>query len=240
MHFKYAGIMNIVYVTLMYGFGMPVLYPIAVYALVVLYLSEKAMLYYSYRQPPTYDQRLSNYVIVSMMMGPCLMLFFGYWMLSSKQLISNGHLQPRDFGNDPELSEHVWREVFQKEGWTGPAWPVLLCAFIVLFMVLFHKPLNKLWNKIFSCWVVGDVDPNEEIDKYWKSLDTHDLGWSYCEEMKARELFKPFGLDFNLLTDESFSVLEEEYKNRNIKDELNKELVKKGKPGIQVEAKRTI
>lgn len=49
MHFKYAGILNIVYVTLMYGFGMPILYPIAVYALVVLYLSEKAMLYYSYR-----------------------------------------------------------------------------------------------------------------------------------------------------------------------------------------------
>jgi hypothetical protein len=41
--------MNICFVTMMYGFGIPVLYPIAVYAMVVLYLSEKALLYYSYR-----------------------------------------------------------------------------------------------------------------------------------------------------------------------------------------------
>lgn len=84
MHFKYSGIMNICFVTLMYGFGMPILYPIAVYALVVLYLSEKALLYYSYRQPPSYDQRLSNTVIRMMMSGPVLMLSFGYWMVSSK------------------------------------------------------------------------------------------------------------------------------------------------------------
>lgn len=84
MHFKYASIMNICYVTLMYGFGIPLLYPIAVYALVVLYVSEKALLYYSYRQPPAYDERLSNMVARTLMAAPVFGLFFGYWMLSSK------------------------------------------------------------------------------------------------------------------------------------------------------------
>lgn len=55
MHFKYSGILNIVFVTTMYGFGLPALYPAAVAGLVILYLSEKALLYYSYRQPPAYD-----------------------------------------------------------------------------------------------------------------------------------------------------------------------------------------
>lgn len=55
MHFKYSAIMNICFVTLMYGFGMPVLYPVAVVSLVILYISEKLLLYYSYRQPPAYD-----------------------------------------------------------------------------------------------------------------------------------------------------------------------------------------
>lgn len=101
MHFKYSGILNIVWVTLMYGVGLPYLFPAAVYALVVLYVTEKFMLYYSYRQPPSYDQRLSNYVIKLMLGAPVFMLFFGYWMLSSKQLISNNYLSPRAFGNDP-------------------------------------------------------------------------------------------------------------------------------------------
>lgn len=117
MHFKYSGILNIVFVTLMYGVGLPYLFPTAVAALVILYYTEKALLYYSYRQPPSYDQRLSNFVIRMMLGGPVLMLFFGYWMLSSKQLISNEYLSPREFGNDPELSQHTMGDVFSSYGW---------------------------------------------------------------------------------------------------------------------------
>lgn len=107
MHFKYASIMNICFVTLMYGFGIPLLYPIAVYAMVVLYLSEKALLYYSYRQPPAYDERLSNMVARTLMIAPVFGLFFGYWMLSSKQIISNDYLSPREFGDDVEITQHT-------------------------------------------------------------------------------------------------------------------------------------
>lgn len=48
MHFKYAAIMNIVYITLMFGIGLPLLFPLAVLALTILYVSEKLMLYYAY------------------------------------------------------------------------------------------------------------------------------------------------------------------------------------------------
>ena len=30
IHFKYSGILNIMYITMMYGLGMPILFPIAV------------------------------------------------------------------------------------------------------------------------------------------------------------------------------------------------------------------
>jgi hypothetical protein len=189
MHFKYAAIMNICYVTLMYGFGMPILYPIAVYALVVLYLSEKALLYYSYRQPPTYDERLSNTVVRMLMGAPVFGLMFGYWVLSSKQLIDNDHLEPREFGDDTPKSQHLMQSVFQPSGWEGPAWPVLMMAFVTLFICIFHKYLNTLFDKMFPCWTVGDYDPNEEIGDYWHSLSTEDLYWSYHEERKFRILF---------------------------------------------------
>jgi hypothetical protein len=37
MHYKYSTLMNIVFVTFMYGFGMPTLFPIACFSFIVLY-----------------------------------------------------------------------------------------------------------------------------------------------------------------------------------------------------------
>ena len=73
----------------MYGLGIPILFPIAVFSFLVLYLVEKSMLYWSYRQPPMYDDRLNTSVLTKMTYAPLLFLLFGYWMLSNIQLFSN-------------------------------------------------------------------------------------------------------------------------------------------------------
>ena len=92
MHYKYSTVLNIVFVTFMYGFGMPMLFPIACASFVVLYFQEKLMLYYGYRLPPMYDERLSESVINWMRFAPLFFLAFGYWMASNQQLLSNDHL----------------------------------------------------------------------------------------------------------------------------------------------------
>ena len=84
MHFKYSGLMNIIFVTMTYGFGIPILFPIAVVAILVLYLVEKTMLFYAYRLPPMYDERLSQSVIGILYYAPIFFLGFGYWMASNK------------------------------------------------------------------------------------------------------------------------------------------------------------
>ena len=48
MHYKYSMMLNTIFVTFMYGFGLPMLFPVAVLAMVVLYFVEKTMLYYVY------------------------------------------------------------------------------------------------------------------------------------------------------------------------------------------------
>ena len=83
MHFKYSSILTIVYITFLYGFGMPVLFPIAVCSFCVLYLVEKFMLFYGYVVPPMYDERLSNSVLDKLQAAPLLYLAFGYWTASS-------------------------------------------------------------------------------------------------------------------------------------------------------------
>jgi hypothetical protein len=89
IHYKYSSILNITFVTFMYGLGVPILFPIAVFSFLVLYLVEKSMLYWCYRQPPMYDDKLNKSVLTKMTYAPLLFLIYGYWMFSNKQLFSN-------------------------------------------------------------------------------------------------------------------------------------------------------
>lgn len=68
----------------MYGLGLPLLFPIASAGLLGLYFIEKTMIYYSYRQPPSYDDKINKSILAKMTRAPLLMLIFGYWMFSNK------------------------------------------------------------------------------------------------------------------------------------------------------------
>ena len=41
IHFKYSGILNVTYVTMFYGMGMPLLFPIAVLSYFIFWLVER-------------------------------------------------------------------------------------------------------------------------------------------------------------------------------------------------------
>jgi hypothetical protein len=97
MHYMYASILNICFVTLMYGFFLPYLFPIAAFSFALLYVTEKAQLYYTYRMPPSYNERLSEAAITTLQKAPIFMMFFGYWVLSNNQLISNDHLLEKQY-----------------------------------------------------------------------------------------------------------------------------------------------
>lgn len=84
IHYKYSSILNITFVTMMYGVGLPILFPIAATSFLVLYMVEKTLIYYVYRQPPMYDEKLNNNVLSILTYAPLLFLSFGYWMFSSK------------------------------------------------------------------------------------------------------------------------------------------------------------
>ena len=63
MHYKYSSIMTNVFITFMYGYGMPILFPVACASFIVLYVVEKWLLFYGYKLPPMYDERLSQDVL---------------------------------------------------------------------------------------------------------------------------------------------------------------------------------
>lgn len=84
IHYKYSSILNVVFVTMTFGVGIPILFPCALFFLVGLYFMEKLLLYYYYRQPPQYDESLNDRVLSVLTFTPLLLLSFGYWFLSNK------------------------------------------------------------------------------------------------------------------------------------------------------------
>ena len=60
MHFKYAAMLNVIFVTFMYGIAVPLLFPIAFLFFAVSYIVERLTLAYSYRKPPMFDDVLNK------------------------------------------------------------------------------------------------------------------------------------------------------------------------------------
>lgn len=205
MHFKYSSILTIAYITFMYGFGMPVLFPIAMLSFLVLYIVEKFMLFYGHVTPPMYDERLSNDVLQKLQFAPLLYICFGYWMVSSQQLLSNDYLTAVDQSTDTYVTSHTMGGLFSGQGWDGIKWPMLV-AFIVLNLVWYLGDcLQKCVYECFPSLEIGDIEINEDIDNYWASLDEEDRKWSTKEEENARDALK-----MNILTDAQFDRLKEE------------------------------
>lgn len=84
MHFKYATILNTVFVTFMYGLAMPILWFIAAFTFFNLYVGDKFLLTYYFQKPPMYDNRLNDASLKLLRWAPILLLFFGYWCLGNK------------------------------------------------------------------------------------------------------------------------------------------------------------
>lgn len=202
MHYKYSSVLTIVYMTFMFGFGMPVLFPIAMASFLVLYGLEKGMLFYGYVMPPMYDERLSNDVLSKLQFAPFLYVCFGYWMVSNQQLLSNDHLTAVTLSTDTYITNHGFGSLFTSTGWEGIKWPLFVLFFILNLVWYAGEPCVNLLTRCFPNLAIGDVEIDEDIDNYWATLDEEDRKWSLKEEENARTALKT-----KILTDSQYEAL---------------------------------
>lgn len=83
IHYRYSLILNIVFVTFIYGLALPILFPIAFFSMVNIYVAERIQLAYYFKQPPLYDDRLSKRALTQLQFAPAFMMTLGYWFLSN-------------------------------------------------------------------------------------------------------------------------------------------------------------
>lgn len=89
IHFRFAGQLNMVFVCLMYGTGIPLLFPISLFAFTLLYFVERFCVFYYYKQPPMLGDELTLNTIRILNWAPIVYMFSGYWMLGNKQIFAN-------------------------------------------------------------------------------------------------------------------------------------------------------
>ena len=87
----------------MFGVGLPILFPIALSTYLVIYCQEIYMLYYVYKRPPTYDEKLAKAVLNNLQYASLFLLGFGFWQISNFQLLPYDEvpLQPKETKNAP-------------------------------------------------------------------------------------------------------------------------------------------
>ena len=176
MHYKYSSVMNIVFITMMFGAGLPLLFPIAAASLSVLFCLEKFMLYYIYKQPPVYDERLNNSVLSNLVFTPFFLLGFGYWMLTNQQLIENDNLAPINRKSDPFMAGHTWYMALTPSGvfHSGPAGILLVFMFLYAIYIFLRGPIELISSLCCKDMMIKDYSINEEIDVYQNCLDDLD------------------------------------------------------------------
>lgn len=89
IHFKYSEFMNVYYITMMYGIGIPLLFPVAALYCFNAYVSERIIVAYYMRLPPSMDDSLTKMAVSMLKNGPLFLLCNGWWMLSNKQIYEN-------------------------------------------------------------------------------------------------------------------------------------------------------
>lgn len=102
MHFKYSSILTQVFVSFMYGLFIPILFPIAAFGILNMYIVEKGGLLWYYRRPPVYDDALQRYALQYMKYAPIMMFLFGYWAHGNTAIFFNEVAETTHYNDVPD------------------------------------------------------------------------------------------------------------------------------------------
>ena len=201
IHYKYAAILNVTLIAFMFGAGLPVLWPVSCASMAVLYGVEKAMIYYSYRQPPVYDAELNDSVLGILAYAPILYYSFGYWMFSNKQIFSNDIVW-RGTLSEREMTNHLWDDTLTNLDETlaeSYCLPLFCCFWVVLVATFFREKILEIICDIFPNFAIANFDVDEDLDPFFETLDEKAKDWFIKEEKNSRDILK-----FAVMDDENF------------------------------------
>jgi len=184
VHFRYSGLLTTAYVTMLYGVGMPVLFPIAAFTYGCYWIHEKYHMAYNYVLPPTYDDRLTENMIQMLRWSPIMLLLNGYWMLDNQQMFK-GYINPIATSTDYMKTGHTFNTLSQ----VSQASPLLLIGIaitIIFFMQTFMNDLLIQWGFGFSA---VEIEVDENLPNFFRACKIRDSEWYVAEDAYYQEKY---------------------------------------------------
>jgi hypothetical protein len=193
LHYKYSRILNIVFVTFMYGMVLPILFPIGLLSIIFTYFAEKIMIVFYYKEPPSYDQKLNNLALKILAWAPFFMFTFGFWMMSNRQIFYNVAKLSEKANPKVENTGHV----LFKDIRAGPELNLFIMIWLFLLCMIFRRLIAYLLNKSpFAVKVDQSLD--EGLPNYFDALEYHSKYWIWEERHSRNNLGFKIILESNL------------------------------------------
>lgn len=180
--------MMISYVAFMFGAGMPILFPIALASMIVLYVTDRLSVAYSLRQPPMYDHTINRYSVFVLLFAPLMYMTIGYWMLTNIEIFRDIVINVQSY-NSAQKTSHTLKSIATFFPSHADPLLIILGLFVLIYMS------RTLWIKIFTNQAKRLLDkkkllPDIKTEKlsYYDSLSSYQRQWLIAEELHTREV----------------------------------------------------
>lgn len=177
LEMRYASLLMTVFVTLTYGAGLPLLYPICFLSFVVYYMVDKWLFLRFYSKPPQMSGKLADFAANVLPYAIFLHVSFAMWMFSNEDIfpetdssltISTGSSSAEDItGSSFSFSSRLFNSnnILNMAMW--------LCIFLYILIRQFLWPLVRYNLSFFCCCIYQyckQLEPIEGNAPYWQSL----------------------------------------------------------------------
>lgn len=208
IHYRYSAMMNITFIAMFYGTGIPILYPVALLSFFIIYFLEKMLIFYYYKLPPMYDEKLSKQTLKMLPYSVILHVLVGYWMLSNRQMFTNDTFSV-DTPNQPIVTGHIpFRNMKSDHSL------LLFLLGLILCFEFFIRPIISYITTKYKRMVQGNANigesmqdqlskagievTEENLDNYFNALSLNHTEWWVAEVKDAKNLVS---IAFNCIRD---------------------------------------
>lgn len=184
VHYKYSSLLNIIYVTMMYGLGLPMLFPIAILSFFIFWATERWQIAYCYQLPPAMDDKLTTNAMTLLSYTPILFLLNGFWMLGNRQMFENVVNQIAH-STDPMVTGHDWSTLTTVTQ-ASPMLIIGLALCVITFMrVCFYETLTK-WGFTLTA---NNIEVDENLPNFFEAVKLKDADWVVKEVRYYQEKY---------------------------------------------------
>ena len=115
-------------ITMLFGPGMPMLFPLGLLAFIILYCCERLAIAKYYRLPPNIDDSLNYDCIQDILWTPIFYAGMGFWLFTNRQIFANDVI-PIQYLHDVQRMNH---EIFPSIMTLSPGTPLLYLMVIYI------------------------------------------------------------------------------------------------------------